>query len=83
MEGPESIAGEQAGNERDPGHQRRHIHIAKGGMLAHGHEVELIAKVAVIIREDDVHQEGDAGDNQHGGSELKTAIIAGNAGAQG
>ena len=82
MDGPEGIAGEQAGNQRDPGNQRRDIHIAKGGMLAHGQHIEFIAEIAVIVADQDMRQERDAGDDQHGGREVGAAIQGGDAGAQ-
>src|SRR5262249_34872457 len=49
VECPEGVAGEKAGNEGEPGKERRYIHIAKGGMLAHGDDVELVAEIAVVV----------------------------------
>ncbi len=82
MDGPEGIAGEEAGDQRDPGNQRRHIHIAEGGVLAHRHDIEFIAEIAVVVREEDVQQERDARDDQHGGGEVDAAEEVEDANAQ-
>jgi hypothetical protein len=66
MQSPERIASKEAGNQRDPGHQPRYIHIAKGWMVAHSHQIQLVTEVAVVVSNHDVCQERGAGDNQYG-----------------
>ena len=44
--------------------------------------IEFIAEIAVIVADQDMGQERDEGDDQHGGSEVGAAIEVGDAGAQ-
>lgn len=65
MESPERIASKKAGYQRDPGNQRRHIDIAKGGMVTHSHQIQLVTEVAVVVSNHDVCQERNAGNDQY------------------
>jgi hypothetical protein len=48
---------------------RGDVYVAQRGVLAHRHHVELVAEVAVVGPEDDVDDEGDAGDDEDGRGE--------------
>ena len=51
--------------------------------MAHRQHIEFITEVAVIVADQDMGHKREAGDDQHGGSEVGAAIKGGDAGAQG